>query len=115
MHREAERSHSQLDGCEPQMFDRPRRSDATVTNVTNRLVFPLFHRVVQGVLQNSRRPVIILGRAYDEAVELGDLLSPALSERMRKDASREDGRRWLGEKWQRPIPQIERFQLDAGA
>src|SRR6266404_3940070 len=73
MHREAERSHSQLDGCEPQMFDRPRRSDATVTNVTNRLVFPLFHRVVQGVLQNSLRPVIVLGSAYDEAVELCDL------------------------------------------
>src|SRR6266404_7557535 len=112
VHREAERSHSQLDGCEPQMFDRPRRPDAAVTNVTNRLVFPLFHRVVQSVLQNCRRPVSVLGSAYDEAVELCDLLSPTLSERMRKDASAEDGRRRLGEKWQWPIAQIERFQLE---
>src|SRR5258705_13443683 len=97
------------------MFDRPRGPKAAVTNVTNRLVFPLVHRIVQGVLQNSRRPVIVLGRAYDEAVELGDLLSPTLSERMRKDASGKDGRRRLGEKWQRPIAQIERFQLEVRA
>src|SRR5258705_1354545 len=97
------------------MFDRPRRPKAAVTNVTNRLVFPLVHRIVERVLQNGRRPVIILGRAYDEAVELSDLLSPTLSERMRKDASGEDGRRWLGEKWQWPIAQIERFQLEVRA
>src|SRR5258705_11719653 len=97
------------------MFDRPRGPKAAVTNVTNRLVFRLVHRIVQGVIQNSRRPVIVLGRAYDEAVELGDLLSPTLSERMRKDASGKDGRRRLGEKWQRPIAQIERFQLEVRA
>src|SRR5207237_10882565 len=73
------------------------------------------HRVVQSDLQNSRRTVIILGRAYDEAVELGDRLPPTLSERMRKDASGEDGRRWFVEKWQWPIAQIERLQLEVHA
>src|SRR6266550_326834 len=115
VHPQTERSHPQLDGCKPQLFDRPRRPKTAVTDVTNRLVFPLVHRIVQGVFQNSRRPVIVLGRAYDETVELSDRLSPKLSERMRKEASVEDGRRRLGEKWQWPVTQIENFQVEVRA
>ena len=48
---------------------------------------------IKGLEKRTREmAVIVLARADDKAVELRDLLSPTLSERMGKDAAGEDGR-----------------------
>src|SRR5215472_14124716 len=70
--------HLQLYCNEPQLFDRPSRTDRAVTDEGSGLFVPFRVGIVERILQDGRNAAIVFRADKNVAVELGDFLLPAL-------------------------------------
>src|SRR5262249_44107978 len=71
------RRHLELDGDEPQLFDRAGRSDRAIADESGRLLVPFRIGVIEGVLQHRWKAAIVFCRHKDIAIELSHFALPA--------------------------------------
>jgi hypothetical protein len=99
--------HLQLNGDEPELLRGASGTDAAVADDRGGLPVPFRVGVVEGVLEHGRDTAIIFGRHEDIAVELSNLLLPALRDLVLGRYPRV--RRHFIEKGHRIVTEVENF------
>jgi hypothetical protein len=96
-----------------QGLNRARRADAPVTHKGDGLALPFKKRAVEGVLENGRRTVIVLGDRCDEGIKPADAFAPGFRFRLGVDAARVSRRRRLIEERQPSTASCRSRRADA--
>jgi hypothetical protein len=76
IHLMPDRRHLQLDDDTAQLLNRASRADPTVAHKGDGFALPFKKRAVEGVLENRRRTVIVLGDRGNETGRCSDAKSP---------------------------------------
>src|ERR1700730_5344184 len=95
-------------------LNRASAADAAITDKRNRFALPFKKRVVESVLEDRRRTVIVLRDRCDKGVELADTLAPSFRFRLSVNAARGHRRRRLIKERQPIVTQVEHRKPQVG-
>src|SRR5882672_3310065 len=113
MHAGTRRGHLQLHADQSQLLDGAGGTHASVAHIGCGLAVPLRVRVVQSVLEHRRDAAVVFRGDEEVAVELGDLLLPALRHLVLR--GRPHIGRDLVEERHRVVAQVEELHAHVGS